>query len=685
MVASIDLHRTLKQHSPEACTWTGNTNTSPSSTFHRVLAGHQPRLGAPGKAMCLAPSLVPWCWALQTSKAWSILRRPSLKPRVCVMSGMLTTDSSVEVDHLWPRNQNPFRRPHIANRRICQCSATSSRLCWAYRTHNVQPATLALLDTGATRASCCALGEATRGHNSVVQVIRDALPILWPFCRNSRTHSGTELRAADVLTSALQCSTSPSAPHMLRKLALDCTQTMAADNFGYHGPYLNNLHVQKIDCLSVGGSRRAGRHACVKHNLDGVLHGVVGNRKRRNLGCECWRQQSDVEAPWGQATNAASDGKTELGTHRQPARTKQANNGPNSKRLGKLREWGETRHTGNQPKKELGQCATRPGICTDHLKCQETVLPKANRTVSAWTCASRSQLWFAREDWKTACSVAAIRLRKTHFLRVRKSTWTSRSPALAPGQRSASCSGLPTPWLGRTGAARPYPRTPSVCSPRLRLCPPRWALLQPPHAALDATAVLLRQPICRRKRSRSRSPSPSSFTCFFWCSFVQRPQQNPSLLSNPSRLHACAVHAAIARPDVKQFVWRGNHEGGQPVAHRVRERGRGVDVRHVRPLSLATHWPQQKKRGRSELNVNQLRHWLTQLLHWASAVAPRQWSINLSLFTHSALILSETRVPHTPCAPTLGPPTHLRQNRWISIFRTGGLAKVSSAKIGSDK
>ena len=62
-----------------------------------------------------------------------------------------------------------------------------------------------ILDTGAAHASCCALGEATRGHNAVSSLIHAAaqqcdhtsemeVPGLIP---------GTDLRPADVLTSAL--------------------------------------------------------------------------------------------------------------------------------------------------------------------------------------------------------------------------------------------------------------------------------------------------------------------------------------------------------------------------------------------------------------------------------------------------------------------------------------------------
>ena len=62
-----------------------------------------------------------------------------------------------------------------------------------------------ILDTGAAHASCCALGEATRGHNAVSSLIHAAaqqcdhtsemeVPGLIP---------GTDLRPADILTSAL--------------------------------------------------------------------------------------------------------------------------------------------------------------------------------------------------------------------------------------------------------------------------------------------------------------------------------------------------------------------------------------------------------------------------------------------------------------------------------------------------
>ena len=61
------------------------------------------------------------------------------------------------------------------------------------------------LDTGAAHATCCAVGEATRGHNAVTTLVHAAaqscdctaemeVPGLIP---------GTDLRPADVLTSAL--------------------------------------------------------------------------------------------------------------------------------------------------------------------------------------------------------------------------------------------------------------------------------------------------------------------------------------------------------------------------------------------------------------------------------------------------------------------------------------------------
>ena len=67
------------------------------------------------------------------------------------------------------------------------------------------PCNSGILDTGAAHASCCALSEATRGHNAVSSLIHAAaqqcdhtsemeVPGLIP---------GTDLRPADILTSAL--------------------------------------------------------------------------------------------------------------------------------------------------------------------------------------------------------------------------------------------------------------------------------------------------------------------------------------------------------------------------------------------------------------------------------------------------------------------------------------------------
>ena len=61
------------------------------------------------------------------------------------------------------------------------------------------------LDTGAAHATCCAVGEATRGHDAVTTLVHAAAQ-----ARDSTTEMevlglipGTDLRPADVLTSAL--------------------------------------------------------------------------------------------------------------------------------------------------------------------------------------------------------------------------------------------------------------------------------------------------------------------------------------------------------------------------------------------------------------------------------------------------------------------------------------------------
>ena len=111
----------------------------------------------------------------------------------------------------------------------------------------IEPVTCAacnsgVLDTGAAHASCCALGEATRGHNAVSSLIHAAaqqcdhtsemeVPGLIP---------GTDLRPADVLTSALgnaytALDVSICSPHTL-EAGTDCTQSRVEAKLEHYGP-----------------------------------------------------------------------------------------------------------------------------------------------------------------------------------------------------------------------------------------------------------------------------------------------------------------------------------------------------------------------------------------------------------------------------------------------------------------
>ena len=119
-----------------------------------------------------------------------------------------------------------------------------------------------ILDTGAAHASCCALGEATLGHNAVSSLIHAAaqqcdhtsemeVPGLIP---------GTDLRPADVLTLALgnaytALDVSICSPHAL-EAGTDCTQSRVQAKLEYSGPppgcpppSEHLLHPDRVECL----------------------------------------------------------------------------------------------------------------------------------------------------------------------------------------------------------------------------------------------------------------------------------------------------------------------------------------------------------------------------------------------------------------------------------------------------
>ena len=114
-----------------------------------------------------------------------------------------------------------------------------------------------ILDTGAAHASCCALGEATRGHNAVSSLIHAAaqqcdhtsemeVPGLIP---------GTDLRPADILTSALGIAytaldVSICSPHA-SEAGTDCTQSRVEAKLEYYGPHLAALLRQNISYTPI--------------------------------------------------------------------------------------------------------------------------------------------------------------------------------------------------------------------------------------------------------------------------------------------------------------------------------------------------------------------------------------------------------------------------------------------------
>ena len=133
----------------------------------------------------------------------------------------------------------------------------------------VEPITCAacnsgILDTGSAHASCCALGEATRGHNAVSSLLHAAaqqcdhtaemeVPGLIP---------GTDLRPADILTSALgnACTAldvSICSPHA-SEAGADFTQSRVQAKHQYSKHLLLPSCLERLRATS---SRHVGRFA----------------------------------------------------------------------------------------------------------------------------------------------------------------------------------------------------------------------------------------------------------------------------------------------------------------------------------------------------------------------------------------------------------------------------------------
>ena len=165
------------------------------------------------------------------------------------------------------------------------------------------------LDTGAAHASCCALGEATRGHNAVSSLIHAAalqcdhtsemeVPGLIP---------GTDLRPADVLTSALgnaytALDVSICSPHAL-EAGIDCTQSRVSAKLEHYGPHLAALLRQNITYTPIVWSAYGRPHADTltvlrslsksiarKRNIASAE--VVFHRLHSSITLEIWRRSA---------------------------------------------------------------------------------------------------------------------------------------------------------------------------------------------------------------------------------------------------------------------------------------------------------------------------------------------------------------------------------------------------------
>ena len=165
--------------------------------------------------------------------------------------------SDPNVDHTWLWRLNPRHGPTLDPDEYID--SVRFRLGCA---GPAEPVTCAacnsgVLDTGAAHASCCALGEATRGHNAVSSLIHAAaqqcdhtsemeVPGLIP---------GTDLRPADVLTSALgnaytALDVSICSPHAL-EAGTDCTQSRVEAKLEHYGPHLAALLRQNISYTPI--------------------------------------------------------------------------------------------------------------------------------------------------------------------------------------------------------------------------------------------------------------------------------------------------------------------------------------------------------------------------------------------------------------------------------------------------
>ena len=205
-----------------------------------------------------------------------------------------------DVDHTWPWRLNTRHGPTLEADEYVD--ADRFRLGCA---RPMEPVTCAacnsgILDTGAAHASCCALGEATRCHNAVSSLIHAAaqqcdhtsemeVPGLIP---------GTDLRPADVLTSALG-----NAYAALDVSGTDCTQSRVEAKLDHYGPHLAALHRQNISYTPIVWSaygrphqdtftvlRSPSKSIARKRNFASAE--VVSHRLHSSITLEIWKRSA---------------------------------------------------------------------------------------------------------------------------------------------------------------------------------------------------------------------------------------------------------------------------------------------------------------------------------------------------------------------------------------------------------
>ena len=84
-------------------------------------------------------------------------------------------------------------------------------------------------DTGAAHATCCALGEATRGHNAATALVHIATAqrrLRFPGSGPPTSGNSYTARHFDVLSARQQAGP-------------DCTQTRREAKLAYYGPHLS--------------------------------------------------------------------------------------------------------------------------------------------------------------------------------------------------------------------------------------------------------------------------------------------------------------------------------------------------------------------------------------------------------------------------------------------------------------